>query len=308
MERREEQYMDHRGHSLGPGSERYLTPEAVFHYTQYLQQRGQPYVPGTENATASLHRHSDHAQRRQPRLSSPIPPALLSHEELSQRLQAISTRLQTIPDPATSASTDEADNQCGICHDELVGLGADAPVAIKFHHCKHALHEKCIAEWLDWWQRNRGPLHQATCPNCRRFIFARSAASQTGRFVNAGHPAGRTQYHRHPASYIRETSAQAEPVSRELCPTERAADTGHTTLRGHLASAARYASPPAVRVEQTGPSLRVQHPEPNIRETPSPTSRPVRLMQASEAQPHELLATSVFGGIDMDDDNDEIYD
>ncbi|KAJ4358272.1 uncharacterized protein N0V89_002852 [Didymosphaeria variabile] len=232
----------------------------------------------------------------------------MSHDELSRRLQTVSTRLQTTPDSATSAGTDEANNQCGICQDELVGMAADAPVAIKLNHCKHALHEICVVEWLDWVQHNRGPVHQATCPNCRRLIFAREAAPQTGRTGNASHLASRTQDHRYPLSNIRETSTQAELVARELCPTGRAADTDYMTVREHLASTAHYASSPTGRAANTSSSRRVQHPEMNIRETSTSTFRTVGLVQADEAQPHELLAVSIFGGIDMDDDDDEIYD
>lgn len=191
MERRSEQDTNLSGPPSQSelGEAPYTTAEDTLHYERLMQRR-QFSRPPQENAPIAPQLHgfqndfrSGHLIRGRPpptpRLVIPREP--LSEDELRQRLLSIATRLQTTPDPAASASTDEADNQCGICRDVLVGPESDAPTAIKFNHCKHALHEQCVVEWLDWVQRNQGQVHQATCPHCRRLIFARQASTQTRR-------------------------------------------------------------------------------------------------------------------------------
>jgi hypothetical protein len=194
MERRSEQDTDQPGLPLSPGSREAppRTPEDSRrqYVQQYAQQyrsssprRGPGYVPTTlQRSDAYAVFRSGHRRRplpTMPRLAIPREP--LSQEELRQRLQTVASRLQVTPDAANSASADEANNECGICQDVLVGSEANSPAAIKFNHCKHALHEECMVEWIDWVQRNRGPLHQAACPNCRRLIFAREISIQNGR-------------------------------------------------------------------------------------------------------------------------------
>jgi hypothetical protein len=198
MERRSEQDTDQDDLPLSPGSRDAPTSTPEHSYRQFVQhyiqqyqpsspRRGPGYVPGTVRRSDAHAAYRSERRRRpvpaMPRLDMPREP--LSKEELRQRLQAVAARLQTTPDATNSASADEADNQCGICQDVLVGSEDDAPAAIKFNHCKHALHEECMVEWLDWVQRNRGPLHQAACPNCRRLVFASEVPTQTGR---AGDP------------------------------------------------------------------------------------------------------------------------
>ncbi|KAL5411629.1 hypothetical protein PMIN04_010158 [Paraphaeosphaeria minitans] len=183
MEKRSEQDTNRSGPPSPPTPQGapLMTAEAMLLYGSLVQQRQSPR-PLQNRVPVARRRGSQNvfqlpALPRTPRIIIPREP--LSEDELQRRLLLVATRLQATPDPAASASTDEADNQCGICQDKLVGSEPDAAAAIKFNHCKHALHEQCTIEWLDWVQRNRGPVHQASCPNCRRMIFPREVTRQT---------------------------------------------------------------------------------------------------------------------------------
>lgn len=160
------------------------TSLTTVYYHWYLNQQTQP-PPSLNRTTARLLRDAEELYFRS------LPPASrtpLSTAELAQKLRTVSTSLVTVPTAATAASTDEAENQCGICQDVLVNTGDNAAAVIKINRCKHAFHEHCMVEWLDWVQRNRpGSLTmQASCPNCRCTIFANDTSTQTGVVASSG--------------------------------------------------------------------------------------------------------------------------
>ncbi|KAF1974218.1 hypothetical protein BU23DRAFT_567722 [Bimuria novae-zelandiae CBS 107.79] len=155
-----------------------------------------------------------HMVQRLGRLSSPTPSPLLSLDEIHQHVQRISTYVQTVPEPECAASTDEAENQCGICQEELVQSGEGAPRVIKFNQCKHAFHEGCLVEWFHWRQREGPPtggdVLRAKCPRCRCELFPRG--NNAPRHTQAEYDA---EYPQIPSAFARQNrrSDPTEPYT-----------------------------------------------------------------------------------------------
>jgi hypothetical protein len=116
--------------------------------------------------------------RRQtlPRTAAPLTSVrwqALSFSQIRLRLYAVATIAPTPLGRNSSTSTDEAENECGICLDRLFQTGDDAFVVIRLNACRHAFHERCVLNLLDWDQRNRvhRDIRHARCPLCRTNLF-----------------------------------------------------------------------------------------------------------------------------------------
>lgn len=111
-----------------------------------------------------------------PRTAAPLTSVrwqVLSFSQIRLRLYAVATIAPTPLGRNSSTSTDEAENECGICLDRLFQTGDDAFVVIRLNACRHAFHERCVLNLLDWDQRNRihRDIRHARCPLCRTHLF-----------------------------------------------------------------------------------------------------------------------------------------
>jgi hypothetical protein len=85
------------------------------------------------------------------------------HSDLELLSYAVSTPIIALPTASTATHTDEAENRCGICYEELFCLESEA---IKLTTCGHTFHRHCLVGALECRSKDR-------CPYCRREVVGK---------------------------------------------------------------------------------------------------------------------------------------
>ncbi|KAJ4358273.1 RING finger protein 32 [Didymosphaeria variabile] len=106
-----------------------------------------------EDLKAELH---DHMAQIRSRLS-----------DLEPRVEANATVITAVPIATRASHQDEAEDQCGICHEELFCV---TQVAIKLKSCGHTSHRDCLIKAFEFRSKD-------TCPYCRQEVLQRTATT-----------------------------------------------------------------------------------------------------------------------------------